>query len=142
MFPPTNTCCVYSPANFNGKGELDLRAMKCLGYAPISSFRDSPTDPGKWEYGVTLKYTNGAFDDYYMNNKCNTCEDSGGVCGFSPTSNSFLCSCNNGFNTSTDCYNNYNPVQDFEDLVGSSSTSLTITRKIWLGLLAGLVANS
>ncbi|XVE83120.1 hypothetical protein DITRI_Ditri16bG0062000 [Diplodiscus trichospermus] len=137
LFPPTNTCCVYSPANFNSKGELDLSAMKCLGYAPVASFQDSPTDPNKWQYGVTLKYTNGAFDDYYMNNKCNTCEDSGGICGYSPPSNSFVCACNNGFNTSTDCYNNYNPIQDYEDLVGSS-TSLA-TWKIWLGQLAGLV---
>ncbi|XVF59002.1 hypothetical protein PTKIN_Ptkin07bG0238700 [Pterospermum kingtungense] len=137
LFPPTNTCCVYSPANFNSKDELDLHAMKCLGYAPIASFQDSPTDPSKWQYGVTLKYTNGAFDDYYMNNKCNTCEDGGGVCGYSPPSNSFVCVCNNGFNTSTDCYNNYNPIQDYEDLVGSS-TSLP-TWKIWVGPLAALV---
>ncbi|KAB1998287.1 hypothetical protein ES319_D12G078900v1 [Gossypium barbadense] len=135
LFPPTNTCCVYSPANFNSKGELDLREMKCKGYASIGSFQDSPTDPSKWMYGVTLKYTNGGFDDYYMNNKCNTCEDSGGICGYSPPTNSFLCICNSGFNATTDCYNNYNPVQDYEDLIGTS-TSLS-TQKIMLGLWVG-----
>ncbi|EOX92069.1 hypothetical protein QUC31_003445 [Theobroma cacao] len=138
LFPPTNTCCVYSPANFNSKGELDLRAMKCIGYASIASFQDSPTDPSRWQYGVTLKYTNGAFDDYYMNNKCNTCEDSGGLCGYSPPSNSFVCACKNGFNTTTACYNNYNPIQDDEDQGITWSSTLLPTWKIWLGLLAGL----
>ena len=132
LFPPTNTCCVYSPANFNSKGDLDLRAMKCMGYASIASFQDSPTDPSKWQYGVTLKYTKGAFDDYYMNNKCKTCEDSGGLCGYSPPSNSFVCACKNGFNSTSDCYmnNNFNPFQDDEDQSYIlSSTSLLTCKK-------------
>ncbi|KAE8696014.1 Alpha/beta-Hydrolases superfamily protein isoform 1 [Hibiscus syriacus] len=94
-------------------------------YTPIASLEDSPTDPSKWLYGVTLKYNDGGFDDYYMNNKCNTCEDSGGICGYSPPGNSFLCICNNGFNTSTDCYNNYNPIQVYEDVLGSSTSLST-----------------
>ncbi|KAJ4848152.1 hypothetical protein Tsubulata_004426 [Turnera subulata] len=96
LFAPTNTCCVYSPANFNGKGELDLRELRCMGYASVVSLKDYPTDPSRWEYGVVLEYRNGAFDDYYMDNKCKTCEASGGVCGYAPPDDSFLCLCNNG----------------------------------------------
>lgn len=103
LFPPTNTCCVYSPANFNGKGELDLRKLNCMGYASIVSLQDYPTDPTRWKFGVALKYKTGALDDYYMDTKCNTCENSGGVCGYAPPSNSFACLCKNGINTTTDC---------------------------------------
>ncbi|GLT56724.1 hypothetical protein SLA2020_297450 [Shorea laevis] len=139
LFPPTNSCCVYSPANFNAQGELDLRQLNCAGYTSIASLQDYPTDPSKWQYGVALKYTNGAFDDYYINNKCNTCEASGGVCGYAPRGNSFICVCNGGFNSTTDCYNNQNQIiQDDQDEYPGviwNSTSLP-TWNVWLGLLA------
>ncbi|XWS41591.1 hypothetical protein CRYUN_Cryun17cG0095000 [Craigia yunnanensis] len=79
-----------------------------------------------WDDILILKYTNGAFDDYYMNNKCNTCDDSDGICGYSPPNYSFVCASNNGFNISTDCYNNYNPIPDNEDLIGSSTSLPTL----------------
>lgn len=103
LFPPTNTCCVYAPANFNGKSELDLHMLKCLGYASVASLEDYPTDPSRWEYGVVLNYRSGAFDDFDVDNKCNTCESSGGVCGYAPPGNSFTCLCSGGINTTTDC---------------------------------------
>ncbi|OMO73085.1 hypothetical protein COLO4_27270 [Corchorus olitorius] len=143
LFPPTNTCCVYSPANFNGKGDLDLRALKCMGYTSIASFQDSPTNPSEWQYGVTLKYMNGAFDEYYMNNNCKTCEDSGGICGYSSPTNSFVCVCNIGFNTTSSCFNNFNPFQDYHEddqaTILSSISSPTCSWKIWLGVLSSLI---
>ncbi|KAK9949564.1 hypothetical protein M0R45_005081 [Rubus argutus] len=45
LFPPTNTCCVYSPGNLDAKGELDLRGLKCKGYTSVVSLGDYPTDP-------------------------------------------------------------------------------------------------
>ncbi|KAJ8765725.1 hypothetical protein K2173_014847 [Erythroxylum novogranatense] len=132
LFPPTNTCCVYSPANFDSKGELDLRALKCSGFASIVSLQDSPTDPSKWEFGVAVEYRNGAFDDFNLDNKCNTCENSGGACGFGPT-DSFLCLCNNGVNSTTDC-NGYTLEQGL-----AWSSSYLFSWNTWLGLLGVLV---
>lgn len=124
LFPPTNTCCVYSPANFNGKGELEVRALGCSGFASVVSVGDYPTDPTRWEYGVALKYTHGAFDSFYMDEKCNTCEMSGGVCGYSPGGGekSFVCVCRNGINTTTDCNKN---TQDQNYLWSSTSSAIT-----------------
>uniref|UniRef100_A0A2P2N0J5 Wall-associated receptor kinase C-terminal domain-containing protein n=1 Tax=Rhizophora mucronata TaxID=61149 RepID=A0A2P2N0J5_RHIMU len=133
LFPPTNTCCVYSPANLNSKGELDLGALKCMGYTSVVSFRDYPTDPTRWEYGVVLKYKSGAFDDYYMDSKCNTCESSGGLCGYAPPGNSFVCLCKNGINSTTDC-NGYTLVQGL-----TWNSSYLPSRNLLLGILAGLV---
>lgn len=109
LFPPTNTCCVYAPANFDSKDELDLHGLKCSGYTSLVSLGDYPTDPVKWIYGVELKYNYGGLDNNLVETKCNSCEMSGGVCGYSTNSyNSFLCVCKNGFNTTMDC-NSYNP---------------------------------
>ncbi|KAF5737996.1 Membrane lipoprotein [Tripterygium wilfordii] len=135
LFPPTNTCCVYSPANFDSRGELDLRKLKCDGYVSVVSFRDYPTDPTLWEYGVVLKYTRGAFDDYYMDTKCNTCEASGGVCGYETTSggNSFVCVCSDGVNATSDC----NSFSQIEGIVWSKAS--LPNWNIWIGTLAGLI---
>ena len=108
LFPPTNTCCVYSPANLNGEGELDLRALKCDGYASVVSMGQYPTDPSQWEYGVALKYVNGVLDNNIIDTKCNACEMSGGVCGYAPLAgDSFICVCKGGYNTTMDCYSSY-----------------------------------
>ncbi|KAI3412751.1 uncharacterized protein J3R85_016960 [Psidium guajava] len=117
-FSPTNTCCVYSPANFDSKGELNLQALGCSGYAPVASLGDNPTDPTRWEYGVELKYTQGAFDRNHMDTKCPTCENTGGVCGYGSPSLAFVCVCGAGYNTSTDC-NIYNQA---EGITGSSAS--------------------
>ncbi|KDP29700.1 hypothetical protein JCGZ_18635 [Jatropha curcas] len=134
LFAPTNTCCVYSPANFNGKGELDLHLLKCLGYTSIAGFHDYPTDPTRWEYGVVLNYKSGAYDDFYIDNKCNTCEISGGICGYGPPGDSFLCLCNGGINTTTDC-NGHSQDLWFNTWSSNSRPSW----KIWLGIFSGLV---
>ena len=108
LFPATNSCCVYSPANLNSKEELDLDALKCDGYSSVVSLGDFPIDPSRWVYGVALKYINEVLDSSIIDTKCNSCEMSGGVCGYVPTSNSFVCVCKNGYNTTMDCYgNNY-----------------------------------
>ncbi|KAJ0040988.1 hypothetical protein Pint_27592 [Pistacia integerrima] len=137
LFPPSNTCCVYSPANFNSKGELDLRVLKCGGYTSIVSLEDFPTDPNQWQYGVSLKYTHGAFDNYYIDNKCNACEESGGVCGFSPPSDAFICVCKNGTNSTIQCSYFNIDYQGDEDMFGSSASSSTWTS--WLGILGGMM---
>ncbi|CAK7334705.1 unnamed protein product [Dovyalis caffra] len=135
LFPPTNTCCVYSPANFNSKGELDLQKLKCMGYASIVSLQDYPTNPSQWQYGVELKYRSGALDDYYMDNKCNTCETSGGMCGYALPGNSFLCLCSNRINTTTDC-NSYS----LQNQPGLTWNSVSLPDwKLWMGFLGGLV---
>ncbi|XP_062148947.1 uncharacterized protein LOC133857668 [Alnus glutinosa] len=134
LFPPTNTCCVYSPANLNGKGELDLRALDCGGYTSVVSMGEYPTDPSQWEYGVALKYVNGVLDNNIIETKCKACEMSGGVCGYAPPSDSFVCVCKNGLNASMDCYNSY--VQDQGVFWGTASSP---TGEIWFGLLGGLI---
>uniref|UniRef100_A0A5B7BSK8 non-specific serine/threonine protein kinase n=1 Tax=Davidia involucrata TaxID=16924 RepID=A0A5B7BSK8_DAVIN len=135
LFPPTNTCCVYSPANLDNKNEeLDLNKLKCAGYASVVSLGDAPTDPSQWQYGVALKYSLGGLENYNTATSCHGCELSDGVCGYSPPGNSFVCVCKSGFNTSTDCYY-YNHDQDFF----MSSTS-QLTWKVCLGLLAGLLS--
>ncbi|KAF8020139.1 hypothetical protein BT93_G0748 [Corymbia citriodora subsp. variegata] len=135
LFSPTNTCCVYSPANFDSKGELDLQALKCGGYAPVMSLGDDPTDPTGWEYGVELKYTQGALDSNHMDTKCPTCENSGGVCGYEPASLAFVCVCAGGYNTTTDCHP-YNQVQG----IMWSSASFPSRKDRWRNLgYSGLV---
>ncbi|KAF5188813.1 wall-associated receptor kinase carboxy-terminal protein, partial [Thalictrum thalictroides] len=56
LFAPTSTCCVYSPANLNAKGDLDLQKLKCAAYVSVVSLGDIPTDPNRWVYGINLKY--------------------------------------------------------------------------------------
>lgn len=111
--PPTNTCCVYSPANLDGEGELDLLEIGCGAYTSVVSLGDNPTDPTHWVYGVALKYSHGAIDNNFVSTKCSSCESSGGVCGFAPPGNGFVCVCKSGFNTSLDCSGTYNQNQGY-----------------------------
>ncbi|XP_077243053.1 uncharacterized protein LOC143883593 [Tasmannia lanceolata] len=67
------------------------------------SLGDFPADPSQWEYGVSLKFDQGALDNYGLASACTGCEKSGGVCGYTPPYNYFVCVCNNGINTSSDC---------------------------------------
>ncbi|KAL6225166.1 hypothetical protein ACLB2K_004017 [Fragaria x ananassa] len=142
LFPPTNTCCVYSPGNLDAKGELDLRGLKCKGYTSVVSLGDYPTDPNKWEYGVGLKYNHGGgLDGGIVETKCKSCEMSGGVCGYATSDNSFLCVCENGYyNTTSDCSsNNYSGVQQLGDIWNSESGSGLPASSAWktlFGLLA------
>ncbi|KAF6148716.1 hypothetical protein GIB67_019324 [Kingdonia uniflora] len=105
LFAPTDTCCVYTPANFNTKGELDLQALKCAGYTSVLSLGDLPMDPNRWEYGIALKYTQMGFDQYDVAIKCEACEKSDGICGYAPPQDDFVCVCSSGMNSSSDCYN-------------------------------------
>lgn len=131
LFPPTNTCCVYSPANLNPKGELDLREMKCDGYSSVVSLGDNPTDPTRWMYGVALKYSlGGALENNYVTTKCRRCESSGGVCGFAPPGNGFLCVCRGGYNTSLDCSTS----NQFQEYIWDDSASLSIPSSWLLGI--------
>lgn len=68
------------------------------------SLGEYPTDPSRWEYGVTLQFSDGGLDNYNFATACEACEKSKGACGYAPPSNYFVCVCKNGVNTSTDCY--------------------------------------
>ncbi|XP_027367124.1 wall-associated receptor kinase-like 20 [Abrus precatorius] len=135
LFPPTNTCCVYSPANLDDKGELDLKEMKCGGYASVVSLGDNPTDPTHWVYGVALKYSYGVLDNNYVTTKCSGCESSGGVCGFAPPGNGFVCVCKGGYNTSLDC-SSYNQNQDY---VWDSTSASFSTPYVWSCIFTGII---
>jgi hypothetical protein len=102
---------VYTPGNLDGEGELNVKGYDCGGYTSVVSLGDNPTDPTHWVYGVALKYTHGAFDNF-VTTKCTSCESSGGVCGFAPPGNGFVCVCKGGYNTSLDC-SSYDQNQDF-----------------------------
>ncbi|PIN12916.1 hypothetical protein CDL12_14464 [Handroanthus impetiginosus] len=124
-FPSTNTCCVYSPANLDSDDELDLRQLKCAGYSSVLELGEVPADAQQWRFGVALKYTLGGLDGYNIAPSCHGCEMSGGVCGYAPPANSFVCVCESG-NTTTDCYS-------FNWIIMSSSLRLNGDR---LGTLA------
>ncbi|KAL1328060.1 hypothetical protein HN51_038012 [Arachis hypogaea] len=144
LFPPANTCCVYSPANLDAKGELDLQAMKCGGYASVVSLGDTPTDPTHWVYGVNLKFSYGALQSNYVTSKCNTCEYSGGICGYATPGDAFLCVCKGGYNTSLDCSNNgfnQNQLQDYLWDSFSSPTMSPPSGYVWSFILAGIVSS-
>ncbi|CAJ1938137.1 unnamed protein product [Sphenostylis stenocarpa] len=139
LFPPTNSCCVYSPANLNANGQLDLNAMKCGAYASVVSLGDTPTDPSRWVYGVALKFSHGgALDNNYVTTKCSGCESSGGVCGFAEPGNAFVCVCKGGYNTSLDCSSTYNQNQDY--LWDSASAyPFFISWYVWSSILGGVI---
>ncbi|EXB29473.1 hypothetical protein L484_022145 [Morus notabilis] len=145
ILPPTNTCCVYSPANLDDDDELDLKGMKCEGFASVVSLGDYATDPGRWEYGVALKYNGGVLESSVEETKCKSCEMSDGVCGYSTENHnedindSFVCVCKSGFNTTTDCQSgNYG--QDEDLFWGDDSASFRLSSwKIWHGILAGMI---
>ncbi|KAL6006727.1 hypothetical protein ACLOJK_032220 [Asimina triloba] len=103
LFAPSNSCCVYSPANLGPHMDLDVQGLKCAGYSSVVSVGDSPTEPSKWEYGVALKFGEGGVDGYASATACEACEKSEGVCGYAPPRNSFVCVCQNGVNTTSDC---------------------------------------
>lgn len=126
---PTNTCCVYSPGNLDEKGELDLRGFKCGAFASVLSLGDNPTDPTRWEYGVEVRYNYGSLEEGSgLSSKCNSCEISGGICGYGLPGNSFLCVCKGGYNTSLDCSNQaQNP-----DFIWGSDSNPFSTRKFYI----------
>lgn len=134
LAPPTNSCCVYSPANLDSGDELNLLELKCAGYTSVVSLGDIPPDPVQWEYGVVLKYTLGGLDSYNIAPSCPSCELSGGVCGYTPPRNSFVCVCGNGVNTSTDC-NSFTLGQWLP-----VSSTFQVNWKLWLGILATLIS--
>ncbi|KAL1540821.1 wall-associated receptor kinase-like 20 [Salvia divinorum] len=127
LFPATNSCCVYSPANLDPRDELNLAELQCAAYSSVAALGDEPTDPATWQYGVALKYTLGGLDGYNMAPSCHGCELSGGVCGYAPPRNSFVCVCGSG-NTTTDC-NGYNWIY-------MSSTYKLRKGVLWLGMMA------
>ena len=134
LFPPTNTCCVYSPANLDGKDELNLRELKCSGFASVVSLGDYATDPARWQYGVVLGYNSGVLESNVVETKCKSCEMSDGVCGYSTADddhkNSFLCVCKSGINTTTDCNNGF--LQYSQDVFWDSDTASLLTCEYFL----------
>ncbi|PON90937.1 Wall-associated receptor kinase [Trema orientale] len=138
LFPPTNSCCVYSPANLDGKDELNLRELKCSGFASVVSLGDYATDAARWQYGVVLGYNNGVLESNVVETKCKSCEMSDGACGYNTEDrdSSFVCVCKSGLNTTTDCNNGFTQYDrdDFWDSVASLPTW-----KFWYGVLASMI---
>ncbi|XP_026395796.1 uncharacterized protein LOC113290405 [Papaver somniferum] len=131
IYSSTDTCCGYSPANLNAKGDLDINALRCASYVSVVSLGDIPTDPNRCEYGLALKYDQVGLDHIEM--ICNACEKSDGVCGYSPPKNNFVCVCKNG-NSSSDCYNVNNQVSSFYWTSGGSSYRLSAFLLLFLFL--------
>lgn len=99
---PISTCCVYDPPVSVGSGyglALDLPKLQCSSYSAIYGFGGNEGDPMKWQYGISLQYNNSYYSD-----ACKNCEESGGFCGFSGLDESFACKCQNGVNTTINCY--------------------------------------
>lgn len=84
--------------------DLDIQGLKCAGFSSVVSLGDSPADPSRWEYGVVLKFGERELDGHDFATACDTCEKSDGVCGYTPPRNYFVCVCQNGVNTTLDCY--------------------------------------
>ncbi|KAG9455278.1 hypothetical protein H6P81_008182 [Aristolochia fimbriata] len=103
LFSPSNSCCAYSPANLGPHGDLDVQGLRCAGYTSLVSLGDVPTDPTRWEYGIVLKFGLGGVDSYNFAVACQVCQRSSGICGYAPPRNNFVCVCQNGVNTSSDC---------------------------------------
>ncbi|KAK6931165.1 Wall-associated receptor kinase, galacturonan-binding domain [Dillenia turbinata] len=100
---PVSTCCIYTPVDLGPQFDLDLQKLQCSFYSAIYGYNEQDSDQGRWNYGVALKYKFNVNNDYpslYAD-----CEKSLGACGYiAGDFYSFLCSCPNGMNTSTNCY--------------------------------------
>ncbi|XP_072956398.1 wall-associated receptor kinase-like 20 [Typha angustifolia] len=99
---PVSTCCIYTPVSLGPSFEMDLEKLKCSSYSGIYGFNGNEGYPKGWEFGIALKYRFSVDDGYPSS--CAECEKSNGVCGYSGQYHSFLCSCANGMNTSSNCY--------------------------------------
>lgn len=99
---PISGCCVYTPVNFGPSFEMDLEKLKCGSYSGFYSFNGRESDAESWKYGIAIKYKF-AIDNVYPS-WCSSCEQSGGVCGYSGPVDSFICNCPPGFNTTTNCF--------------------------------------
>lgn len=69
-----------------------------------------------------LKFGERELDGHDFATACDTCEKSDGVCGYAPPRNYFVCVCQNGVNTTLDCYGQ--TVVGFQK--GAAPTSLVL----------------
>ncbi|KAJ0966258.1 hypothetical protein J5N97_027396 [Dioscorea zingiberensis] len=120
----SSSCCTYTPVSLGPAFQMNLKEMKCNGYAGVYSFSGDESNPQGWKYGIALKYRFSADDAYPI--ACDACEKSGGVCGFNVAdSHQFACNCHSGMNTTTDCY--------FPS--GPWSHALILSCSSWIGML-------
>ncbi|KAL5761896.1 hypothetical protein ACOSP7_018160 [Xanthoceras sorbifolium] len=99
---PISTCCVYTPVDLGPSFEMDLQKLQCSSYSGFYSFSGQEANPENWKYGIALKYKFNVYNDYPSS--CANCEKSNGACGYAGASNSFICNCPSGLNTTTDCF--------------------------------------
>ncbi|XP_054824988.1 uncharacterized protein LOC129322683 [Prosopis cineraria] len=99
---PISSCCVYTPVNLGPSFEMDLQKLQCTSYSGFYGYNDQNSDPEKWSYGIAIKYKFSVTNDFP--DPCADCERSYGVCGYDGPSNSFICNCPNGINTTHNCY--------------------------------------
>ncbi|KAH7675447.1 Wall-associated receptor kinase galacturonan-binding domain-containing protein [Dioscorea alata] len=106
-----SSCCVYTPVTLGPAFQMNLKSMNCNSYTAVYSFNGDETNPAIWKYGIVLKYKFSVDDAYPYS--CDSCEQSGGVCGFtisgdssssSSSSYRFSCNCNGDMNTTTNCH--------------------------------------
>lgn len=97
-----STCCVYVPVDLGPSFEMDLKKLKCSSYSGFYGFGGQESNPENWQYGVALKYKFNVFDEYPA--VCGGCERSNGACGYNTQTNSFVCNCPGGINTTSDCF--------------------------------------
>ncbi|KAL4184520.1 hypothetical protein AMTRI_Chr10g225980 [Amborella trichopoda] len=98
-----STCCVYEPIGLGPSRQLNLPGLQCSSYTSVYSYGGDEEDARKWRYGISLKYSVGQ-NDTYDSSACEECERSDGACGFGGPTQSFLCVCRNGINTTLNCY--------------------------------------
>ncbi|BBH05724.1 Putative membrane lipoprotein, partial [Prunus dulcis] len=118
--PPTSSLTSETPPA--------SRAPGIPPWCPLET-TDGPLPVGVW---VALKYSHGDLDSGIVDTKCKSCEMSDGVCGYSVDDHSFLCGCKNGYNTSSDCNNNFSPDQE---LFWGSASNLLPAWKMWFALV-------
>ncbi|CAM8910502.1 unnamed protein product [Rhodiola kirilowii] len=140
-FGSSNSCCVYGPANLDSKGELDVCGLGCRGYASVVGLGEYPLDPWRWEYGVALKFDRGAMENSDFATACDSCQRSGGVCGYAPPADGFVCVCENRLNTTTDCYDKLGMVWSSSNRVATLFwLAIALGSTLWCGLYFNLRA--
>ncbi|KAK1288914.1 hypothetical protein QJS10_CPB19g00862 [Acorus calamus] len=90
------------PVTLGPSFEMDLGKLKCESYVGVYGFNDQTMNPQAWKYGFGIKYRFSVENG--VPGACGDCEASNGVCGYNGPYSSFVCSCANGINTTSNCY--------------------------------------
>ncbi|XP_022137578.1 uncharacterized protein LOC111008993, partial [Momordica charantia] len=114
-------CCAVPFGSIKG---INLTKLQCEGYSSAYSLAPLRINgPDEWAYGIRVKYTVQANEDF-----CRACQATGGTCGYGTDGVRQLCMCGTSNSTST-C--------DFvmSSLSTSSWKTWAITKSIFAGSL-------